>query len=386
MRINSVKFKNYRQFRDMEIELGCVEGRKDLHIFVGVMGVGKSNLLNAINWCLYGEEPFLSRGEDSKKLPQLNTRLLQDAREGEEYRMSVQINAESGGRQLTFIRDQWFKVKDLPGDPNNACKPTKQVLKAIRIDENGNSTLSQDAEAEDEVRLFVPVGIKDFFFFDGERLDKYFREATGQRIQKAIYEISQVELLERTRSHIEKVLGDLHKDAGRLDPEIENTRKKLEKLQSDLKSTTEQISQCEGQIRIAKEKIRELEDNLRGMPEVEELQKAKDALKEDYKNQEELYRRLLEQKQETLFSDGIRILLFPAIEKARRLIHEKRRKKEIPPTIDRNLLQEILTEKHCICNRRIEQGSPEEKAIENLLNSISLSPDTSRQLSHFSGR
>jgi len=379
MRFNRLKLKNYRQFKDVEIGLDQVPEGKDLHIFVGVMGVGKSNLLNAINWCLYGEEPFLSR-EDSQKLPQLNVGLLRETREGEEYRMTVEINAESGGKQLTFIRDQYFKIGDLSEDPNNACKPTRRVFKAILLDENGNSKIFQDADGEDKVRMFVPFGIKDFFFFDGERLDKYFREATGQNIRNAIYQISQVELLDRSHTHIKRVLEDLHKDAGCLDPEIENTRKALEHLEKELQSTTNQIVECGGQIKIAKEKIRELEDNLRGMPEVEGLQKEKEKLKVDYEKQEELYRRLIEAKQEMLFLNGISIWLFPAVDKARGFIRDKRKKKEIPPTIDRNLLQKILKDRKCICSRDVYPGSTEEKSIEVLLQSISLSADTSNEL------
>ena len=379
MRINRLKLKNYRQFKDVEIEFDRVPEGKDLHIFVGVMGVGKSNLLNAINWCLYGDEPFLSR-EDSQYLPQLNVGLLRETREGDEYRMTVEINAESGGKQLTFVRDQYFKIGDFSRDPNNACKPTRRVFKAILLDEDGNSKIFQDADGEDKVRMFVPFGIKDFFFFDGERLDKYFREATGQNIRNAIYQISQVELLDRSRTHMQRVLEDLHKDAGSLDPEIENTRKALEQLEKDLQSTTDQIVGCEGQIKIAKERIRELEDNLRGMPEVEGLQKEKDKLKVDYEKQEELYKRLIEAKQEMLFLNGVSIWLFPAAEKARGFIRDKRKKKEIPPTIDRNLLQKILRDRKCICNRDIYPGSTEEKSIEVLLQSISLSADTSNEL------
>ncbi len=383
MRIKSLKLKNYRQFKDVEVSLNRVQSKKDLHIIIGVMGVGKSNLLNAVNWCLYGEEPFLSR-EDSKKLPQLNTKILRDASQGNEYRMTVEINAESGGKHITFIRDQYFKIGKGSIGVESTCRPTRQVFKAVLLDESGNSKIFQDEEgkkeATEKVHLFVPYGIKDFFFFDGERLDKYFREATGQNIRNAIYQISQVELLDRTQTHMQKVISDLHKDAGKTDPEIEKTRKELERLEEDLNSKLEEINQCQSQVKTAKAEIKKLDDNLRGMPEVEELQKEKDTLRAEYKTQQELYQRAIGAKQEILFLLGIDIMLFPAIEKARDIIREKHDKGEIPPTIDKNLLKKILMEGKCICEREIGSGSSEEGAIKKLIERISLSRDTSQEL------
>jgi len=93
MRIKKIKFKNYRQYKDVEIILKKKENKNDLHVFISVMGTGKSNLLNAINWCLFKEEPFLSRKD--RKSPQLNLSIVKDAVDDEEYRMCVEISAET---------------------------------------------------------------------------------------------------------------------------------------------------------------------------------------------------------------------------------------------------------------------------------------------------
>ena len=69
MRIEKLILKNYRQFRDSKI-IFPQRSEADLHIIIGVMGTGKTNILNAINWCLYGDEPHLSK--DSNQLPVLN--------------------------------------------------------------------------------------------------------------------------------------------------------------------------------------------------------------------------------------------------------------------------------------------------------------------------
>ncbi len=54
MRIEEVKLQNYRQYADSVIRFEP-SGEHDLHIVLGDNGLGKTNLMNAVEWCLYGE-------------------------------------------------------------------------------------------------------------------------------------------------------------------------------------------------------------------------------------------------------------------------------------------------------------------------------------------
>lgn len=53
MRLESVEISNYRQYKDVFFDF-CTKGSYDVHIIWGKNGMGKTNLLNAISWCLYG--------------------------------------------------------------------------------------------------------------------------------------------------------------------------------------------------------------------------------------------------------------------------------------------------------------------------------------------
>lgn len=55
MRINSVTFKNYRQYYNFNISFDKKPG-KSLFTLIARNGTGKSNFLNAITWCLYHKE------------------------------------------------------------------------------------------------------------------------------------------------------------------------------------------------------------------------------------------------------------------------------------------------------------------------------------------
>ena len=101
MRIRRIYLKNYRQFREVELQFSkCPE--KDLHIILGKNGSGKTNILNAINWCLYKEEPHLSR--DSQQLPILNLQTIEDSQEGKDKELRIEIVVNiNNDRNITFI-------------------------------------------------------------------------------------------------------------------------------------------------------------------------------------------------------------------------------------------------------------------------------------------
>jgi len=76
-------------------------------------------------------------------------------------------------------------------------------------------------------------------------------------------------------------------------------------------------------------------------------------------------------------------MLYPAIKKSLEIIEEKRRNKEIPPTIDKELIKRILEEdKRCICGRTVDDEAEENQ--KQLLSKITLSSEIATELSTMS--
>ncbi|MFH1624277.1 MAG: ATP-binding protein, partial [Pseudomonadota bacterium] len=212
MRIERIQLKNYRQFRDLEILFKKRSG-KDLNIVVANNGTGKTNLLNAINWCLYGTEPHLSK--ESQQLPRLNLNTLVTANDGSDETVSVELVTETEGNRITFSRSERFSI--------HAKQPTLKSLSfhVTYLDEKMNAKMVTDEDAASYVARFVPQDLREFFFFDGERLDTYFKSATGAQISHAVFEISNVHTLDRMADRIETIVSDIKKEAGRSNPQLE---------------------------------------------------------------------------------------------------------------------------------------------------------------------
>ena len=78
-----------------------------MHIFIGRNGSGKTNFMNAINWCLYADEPHLSKNsneelDESEKMPLVNLNALSEKSPGEKVKVEVELWIDIGPKNSCF--------------------------------------------------------------------------------------------------------------------------------------------------------------------------------------------------------------------------------------------------------------------------------------------
>lgn len=103
MIFNKLHIKNYRQFRDVEIEFS-----KDFTIITGCNGSGKTNIMGAVSWCLYGSDYTYE-----SNYPVLNGNVANELRIGDSSEVEVTLLAEDyQGREVYFTRSlKFYKMK-----------------------------------------------------------------------------------------------------------------------------------------------------------------------------------------------------------------------------------------------------------------------------------
>jgi DNA repair exonuclease SbcCD ATPase subunit len=111
LRFEKITLKNLMQYRDAEISLSRKRGKNDLHIVVGEASTGKTNLLRAIRWCLYSDEPQHS------SLLNVNTAEASD--DIKDRKVVVEIVARDGDQIFLFSRKAMFNVHRHAGYVNS---------------------------------------------------------------------------------------------------------------------------------------------------------------------------------------------------------------------------------------------------------------------------
>jgi len=342
LRIESINISNYRQYVEEKFKFNK-KGAHDLHIIIGANGIGKTNLLNAITWCLYEQEPHLAI--KSKALPVVNTTCLSSMNIGDTCLVKVEIKAETEEYKVTFNRKANYRKAE-----DNEPFMLNTKLDAYITKPDGSSIIYEDEEAKSQIKRYLPYGLREFFFFDGEQLDTYFISDKRLRIETPIYEISQVSLINKASEHLTSIITDLNREAGRNNPDLTNLLSEVEESNEEKDTIEKELNECKEQITTSEEIIKKHTEFLLTQPDVEELEnKRADYNKKLAIIECEKTRKKLELKS-FIREYTVLISAYPNIRKSLGIINDKENKGQLPPNIDKKFLKNMLLEDKCkIC-------------------------------------
>lgn len=371
MRIERVEIRNFRQYKDVVFDFEK-RGKHDLHVILGNNGIGKTNLLNAISWCLYGKESHLGNEKSAKK--RINSTVLEETIQsgGSKCRVVVSVTIGVDNKRITFERSQEFKA-------TKEAFEYKPSFVVTVISSSGNEVITDAERIDNLVKQYLPEDIKEYFFFDGEQLDKYFISNQGEKIHQAIFNISQVNLLDSMSDRLGKVIHDFQNEAGNKNVGIKELNDKKSAKESSISDLRTRIAECKKQISIAESEITICNEYLAGKDGVPDKEKEY----QDISSQIEAREALLADHN-IAFNRFIReykvlFALYPRLKKTLDLVNEKEGKGQLPPNIDRQFLEKMLKYHKClICGRDMDEG--EEKSVKGLLKQLELSTSISHLL------
>lgn len=108
MVIKEIRIQNFRQYYDIVLEFSSPSSY-DLNYVLAENGIGKTTLLNAITWCLYGKELHITQALKDKTLPLLTLKKLREMKVSEEADTIVSITLAESSGDVIFKRSHTFR-------------------------------------------------------------------------------------------------------------------------------------------------------------------------------------------------------------------------------------------------------------------------------------
>lgn len=390
-RITSVTLKNYRQYYK-EQTAKFSDRTEGFSVFIGENGEGKSNLLNAINWCFFRKEPHRRK---SKHQPIINTKYLHELKDGSLAEMLVQVDLEKGNDKFRISRV-------LKGLKNQLQYETFEGVDFIKIIENTNEPVPEGFEVlEDQstvaflkstsggkyedmtkttdftvlINELLPEGLSQFFILDGEFLEKLFDNF--EHVEDGIKQISQLKLVDEAIQNIEKISSRIPPG---ISTEIDDITKKINQRTNIVKSLDDKgnesfsdrlmwkfdeeeedkyyhssgyplIKDLSDEIEKMENKIKEFSRQIgdTNAPTIKSLQEQELNVETQYNGLKREYDKLFDSYRESLVKFGPIVFLKDAITKTNHVIESEVEKGTLPTKIKVIFTDDLLNRGKCVC-------------------------------------
>ena len=349
----SLHIENYRSFKDPK-DIVFASDDKKITIIRGRNEVGKTNLLNMILWCLYGEED--KEQVSSEEI--WNKKALSEIQVNENLDVVVELTLEDSSHNNVIIerKHTFTKIGDFE---------TKKPQRSFKITKEKDGSDSEIIDPETYIKNNIPKTLSKFFIFDGEQLTKFFKENEGN-IKNDVYSLSQLDLLERINSRTETLeeefLEQMTENENSYAPIKQKEKKLLKAIKDDenlLNQKKNSLNRCENKKNILdKEKVDFDEDAVDTVNRINKYRKEKEQKESDKKDQETNIKKFL-------IDSFIKIFSYDALDKINNVKKVSNNPKNIQ--IDVNILKDLLKHNKCICGCELDEGSPEYVEIETLI-------------------
>ncbi len=361
MKIFEVIIENYRQYKDCNTIIFSHDQEKNFTIIQGDNGCGKSNLMNAINWCLYGDEMFKSENNEGREI--INELSLQELTEGDTTRVYVLLKMGKDRVEFTVSREIEYSKH------NGRVTSSLPQLKVFEISNQTGTKRISNPEWFIE-KHFIPKDLRGFFFFDGEKMTEYFDDTS--KVKHNVQKIAQIDILQNSIDTLNATIRDINSEIKKLEPDsiinlddIADKKEEKEKAETEKREIGIKIIDAEHDI----EKINKYLENNSDVV-VKSIQKHYTTLEEQRKDVV-INQHSNETNIRTLVSECAPILLsIQALSYSEKLIEEETERGVLPPNIKDVFLKDLLEKGTCICGRELAEGSDCRHNVEKLLEQI----------------
>ena len=335
---------NFRCFYQTHTIDFAQPGSRAVTIIHGENGAGKTNLLNALFWCLTGEFTPRFQSRDS-----LVNRFAYDLyREAECF---VEVHFHHEGQDYKVVR--------------SLVAGREPKLSGFLLGHNEARALPKP---EQFIERLVPKALSRWFFFDAEAIGEL--ELSGSdSFRKSLRRILGFELVYGLVHDLELGLTKKQGALARLlnSKELEGIQTNIENIERVLPAQRQKAADIEDRATKIDSEIVQLENQLRRLPQSKELQQQRSKLTSLRSSRAQSLKEIRATRSRAIGDSAPAVVAFaPAVDLEENL-HVKENSGRLPAPFSEQLVEDILSDQMCVCGRPVGHGSPEEGRIRGLL-------------------
>lgn len=353
MLIKKLELENFRQYIGSQTIEFSIDREKNVTVLIGVNTSGKTTLVRAFEWVLYGTNEF-----DDKNL--LNKNVAENMQVGETKAVKgvLTIEHDSGtGEPITYIIER----KQIYTCTGTSVRANVSEAKLSYFQPDGQTKTILNTDFYTNVERILPRRLAGYFFFGGERVGNI---ATKSDIEESVQGLMGLDVLKNAISHLKTVINKLKKslDFSGDSRAIESQNKlngalaRKQECENDLNIVTEQLEYYQSE----KEKYAAL---LRANEETAAAQKRREQLDNIIKSLEDRISRDKKDLVSAFSRNSFAFFSLPILKKTVEMLNSSKDETESVPEMTAASIDYILKRGVCICGTCISEGSAAEKHL-----------------------
>lgn len=353
MLIKKLELENFRQYIGNQTIEFSTDREKNVTVLIGVNTSGKTTLVRAFEWVLYGTNEF-----DDKNL--LNKNVAENMQVGETKAVKGALTIEhesETGETVTYIIER----KQIYTCTGTSVRANVSEAKISYLQPDGQTKTKLETDFYMNVERILPRRLANYFFFGGERVGNI---ATKSDIEESVQGLMGLDVLKNAMSHLKTVINKLKKSldfSG--DSRAIETQNKLngalarkQECENELNTVTEQLEYYQSE----KEKYAAL---LRANEETAAAQKRREQLDNIIKSLEERISRDKKDLVSAFSRNSFAFFSLPILKKTVEMLNNSEDDTESVPEMTAASIDYILNRGVCICGTCISEGSAAEKHL-----------------------
>lgn len=360
MKLIRAEFENFRLLRNLSITFNADDSKK-LTVIRAENESGKTTILNALQWALYGDDALPGSRREYRLHP-----IDWDVSESRRVPISVTVDFETrspstrrGQRRVSIGRyriicSTYEMVRDEGWEPG----PTKVQLFQLR-DTGSEEIIPPDAFIKEE----LPNELREVFFTDGDRALSFIEAEVStstkrRRVEDAIRSLLGLDVVQRALTRVKQTATEVNRRVKQVVPsrDVAAAAQELDELRSERERLGQRIRDADEQFTVFDERYASVNNQIEDIlskGDRDELAQQAVKIRESIK---EIDRQILAgQKMHAELCRSLplsRELMGKALESSFAILNELRDRGEIPnSTIP--VLEERLKEDTCICGEHI---------------------------------
>lgn len=363
MKLNYLQLCNFRQFYGKTPQIRFASGERNTTVIYGNNGAGKTSILNAFTWVLF--EKFTAAFAVPELL--INQRTLAEAKPGQAVECWVELQFERD-RKLYQLKRKCYANKNAA----DRVRYSQTKLFMLVAGDDGRWYPPLDPP-EDIINRILPASLHQYFFFDGERIDGFFRHNDKSNIAEDTKELLGVKILDRAIEHLKKAKRSLQEELQELgDTRTKELLNQQIKLERDQEAIELRITEIVTEVTELEQRKASLSRQLLEISGADEIQQLKLRL---LKQQKSLKRDIIQSKDslKKLLSSSSYLVFLPAIaDRFLELWQTLRDRGQLSSGLKQEFIQQLLEQQRCLCGETLTPNSDSYNNVKSWLKKVEL--------------